>query len=129
MPATLLFDQTEVPNFVLEYDWTVEIDATGDGMTDLEASVKHFRMSGAPETEKPILQGTQQDLWRIMGAAGVLSGDITASIAGNTITFVIEDAEDPLLPIVTTAAQGKLVTYTMFGPSIITDYCEDEFRL
>ncbi len=129
LPATLPFDQTEVPANVLEYDWTVELDANSDGTTDLEASVKHFRMTNAIETEKQFLDGAQQDLWTVMGAAGSLSGDIQASVAGNTLTFVIDDDEDPLLPMVTQASQGTLKTFTMFGASIIDDVCEDEYPL
>jgi hypothetical protein len=127
LPATLPFDQTDVPANVLEYAWTIELDPDSDGDRDLELSVKHFRMSNATEMEKPILDGTQQDLWTIMGPAGSLSGDITATIAGNVITFIVEDSEDPMLPMVTQTSQGTWSTFTKFGAAL-GDQCEDTFR-
>ena len=127
LPATLPFDQADVPANVLEYRWAIDLDTNSDGTADLQLAVQHFRMSGATELEKDVIAGTQQDLWTVMGAAGSLSGDITASVAGNVITMVVQDAEDTKLPMVTAASQGSWLTFTKFGMSL-GDQCEDEFH-
>lgn len=127
LPATLPFDQTDVPANVLEYEWAIDLDPDSDGERDLELAVQHFRFSNATEMEKPILAGTQQDLWTITGPSGSISGDITATIAGNVITFVVEDSEDPMLPMVTMASQGTWSTFTKFGAAL-GDQCEDTFK-
>ncbi len=127
LPPTLTFDQADVPANVLEYRWAIDLDANSDGTRDLQLSAQHFRFADAPETERPLLMGTQQDLWTVMGPASSLSGDITVTTAGNVITFVVEDDEDPLLPMVTAASQGTWVTFTKFGRSL-GDQCEDSFE-
>lgn len=127
LPATLPFDRVDVPANTLEYKWAIELDPNGDGIVDLDAAMLHFRLGNAPETEQPVLTGTQQDLWTRMGAAGEVSGDVTVTIAGNVITFVLDDAEDPLLPTVTSVAQGTLKTHVSLGG--VSDRCEDLYRL
>ena len=127
LPATLPFDQTDVPANVLEYRWAIDLDSSSDGTPDLQLSVQHFRMSNATETEAAILAGTQQDLWTFTGSGASRSGAILASVAGNVITMVVADSEDTKLPMVTQASQGTWNTFTKFGAAL-SDQCEDEFK-
>jgi hypothetical protein len=54
MPAQLDFDREGIPNFFLEYGWTVEIDADNDGTHELEVSATHFKLEGPPRTAPPL---------------------------------------------------------------------------
>jgi len=125
LPATLPFDKTDVPSNILEYRWAVDFDTNNDGTTDLQASASHYKMSNAVEMEQSILMGTQQDLWTVTGPAGSVSGDVMMTVAGNVITFVVEDAEDPMLPMLTSASQGTLKTFVQLGAAL-SNQCKDE---
>ena len=127
LPATLTFDKEDVPANVLEYEWSIEIDPDSDGDTDLRASMLHYRSGSASEMELPVLGGTQQDLWTIMGNTGSLSGDVDVTIAGNVITYVVDDGEDPLLPMVTSEAQATWITFAQLGGSL-ANQCQDSYK-
>lgn len=128
IPATLTFNQAEVAANILEYGWWIEVDPNNDGEPDLNLAIKHFRMTDAPEnTTTDILSVAQENLWTQMGASASISGSITASVSGNTLTFSVADSEDPLLPMVTMASQGTWMTFTRYGATI-ADQCQDTYK-
>lgn len=127
-PDMVTFDQADVPPFVMEYEWSIEIDVDNDATTDLNASINHFRQMNAPETiTADVLSLTTEGLWTVEGAGVVMSGDIFVSVAGNTFTFEIEQSEDPGLANVTEGSQSTWKTFHKFGPKL-DDQCEDSYR-
>lgn len=128
LPATLTFDQANVPANFLEYEWGVELDSDGNGAPDFKVSASHARRDGAPETvTADILGATQQDLWREQSGASVQIGDATASLAGTTFTFSVLLSEDAGLAAITDARQSTWVTYHVSGPGA-GDQCSDSWQ-
>ncbi|MCW5802237.1 MAG: hypothetical protein KIT31_07600 [Deltaproteobacteria bacterium] len=125
LPPELPFDRDGIPSFVLEYGWTVEIDADGDGTEDLEVSAMHFKTDAPPRTAPP-LSVLQVNLWTVDGAVSSITGSADATIAGNTFTFTVEESEDPALAGVTAPSQSVYATFHQVGPSI-TDQCRDRY--
>ena len=128
LPATLTFNQADVPANILEYQWAVDLDSDRDGETDLRVAVSHFRESGAPEivTDDP-LSVASQDLWSVSGAASSISGRIGATVSGNTFRLEAVLTEDPGLAEITERAQSTWTTFHTFGPNL-GDQCEDRLN-
>lgn len=125
IPATLTFNQADVQDYVLEYDWGVDVDSDSNGATDLRLAVMHFRQSGAAEiTTGDILSVTSEDLWTVSGPASTASGSIDVTITGNTFRLEADVAEDPGLALVTTRGQSTWTTFHKFGRGL-AEQCED----
>ena len=125
MPATLTFNQADVPANVQEYSWAVDSDSDRNGQTDLRVAVTHYRQSGAAEiTTGDILSETQEDLWTVAGAGSSTSGSIDATLAGNTFTLEVDVAEDPDFYLVTERGQSTWTTFHKFGARL-AEQCED----
>jgi len=127
MPATLTFNQADVPEFILEYDWGVDLDSDRNGQTDLRVAVRHARESGAEITTGDILSVASADLWTVAGPVSSTSGSIDASITGNTFLLEVDAAEDPGLALVTERGQSTWTTFHEFGPGL-GDQCRDQLR-
>lgn len=125
MPATLTFDQADVPANVLEYQWAVDLDPDRNGAPDLRVAISHFRQSGASETSAAdILSVTSEDLWTIFGAGSSTSGSIDVTLTGNTFRLEAAIAEDPGLAQITERSQSTWTTFHKFGRGL-GDQCED----
>jgi len=128
IPATLTFDQANVPDFVLEYSWAVDLDSDLDGQTDLRVAITHFRQSGAPElVTDDILSATQEDLWTVADPVFSRSGTIDATLTGKTFRLEVDAAEDPGLGFVTDRRQSTWTTTYRWG-SGVGKQCEDRLR-
>lgn len=66
---TLTFNQEHVPNYYLEYDWSIFIDADSNDHTgniygfDVSISLSHFKAFGYPPFDGTIIEGTQHNTW------------------------------------------------------------------
>jgi hypothetical protein len=128
IPAALTFNQADVPAFIQEYSWAVDLDSDRDGQTDLSVAITHYRDSGAAEiTTNDILSVTSEDLWTVSGPVSSTSGSIDATISGNTFRLEVDVAEDPGLALVTERGQSTWTTFHQFG-SNLGDQCEDRLR-
>jgi hypothetical protein len=128
LPATLTFNQADVPTNYREYQWGVEIDTDHNGEPNFEVSATHSRQNGAAEiVTGDILSVTQEDLWTVQGNAEFASGDITASLSGNTFTFSVLVSEDPGLADVTDVGQSTWITSSVSG-SGLSDQCTDSWK-
>jgi hypothetical protein len=124
MPPSLTFNQADVPPYVMEYEWGVDLDSDRDGETDLQVAVTHFRESGAEITTGDVLAVTGEDLWTVSGAALTISGRIDVTITGNVFRLEADAAEDPSLALVTDRSQSTWTTFHKFGRDL-KDQCED----
>ncbi len=125
IPAELTFDQADVPAFVEEYKWGVDIDAEGDGTYELAVLANHFKMEGPERVVTDIPSAAQTALWRVEGPASTIVGGATTTISGNTFTFVVLEAEDAGL--VTVQPTSKFVWRTAYQHGGLDDRCEDSF--
>lgn len=123
LPAELPFNRPDVPQYVLEYSWGVHVDPEGDGTYDFHLAATNY--ADGEEVTGDILSNTQQDLWAVEGAVGVITGDITVTIDGNTFTFTVATSEDPALSGVTEASGHRFEALYHDG----TEVCGDEETL
>jgi hypothetical protein len=125
MPPTLTFNQADVPAYIMEYEWAVDLDADRNGAPDLRVAVTHVRESGAPETvTADILSVTSEDLWTVAGPVSSTSGSIDVTLTGNTFRMEAAVAQDPGLAQITARAQSTWTTFHKFGRNL-GDQCED----
>lgn len=104
IPDTLIYDRSEVPANMLEYQWNVIFDLDQDmslSEGDLQCGLYRFKFdSTASEKSGPLLEFTQKDLAQYT-ADGIWHriGSIQADITGSTINLHIGQAELDLLAI------------------------------
>lgn len=127
MPAELTMNREEVPDFVLEFGWGVDIDTNGDGERDWEVAAQHFKMPGLERITNDPLTVTQEGLWRVVGAGASLSGLVDARLDGTTFTFELDESEDPDLVNITSESQSTWTTFYLPGDSVL-DQCKDTYR-
>ncbi len=126
IPAELTFDQADVPTFVEEYKWGVDIDANGDGTYELQVMTNHYKVQGPERVVTDIVTASQTALWRVEGAVGTIIGGATATISDNTFTFVVLEMEDAsLMGVQPSTSRFVWRTGYQYGP--IGDRCEDSF--
>lgn len=120
LPSELPFNRPDVPQDVLEYSWGVHVDPEGDGTEDFLLAVINY--AHGDEVTGDILSHTRQDLWATEGAVGIITGDITVTIEGDTFTFTVAKDEDAALSGVTEASGFRFETQYHDG----TGLCGDE---
>ncbi len=125
IPAQMTFDQAAVMDFVQEYNWGIDLDSNRDGQRDWQVSATHFKMGGTEQMTADPLSIAQVDLWKIAGPGATVAGDASATLAGNTFTFTVDDGEDPDLVNIVDADQSTFETFTQFGAAL-TDQCSDQ---
>lgn len=126
IPAELTFDQSEVPSYVEEYSWSVDIDANGDGTRELEIAAKHYKRDGPERTVTDLVTATMNNLWRIEGPVATIVGLADVTLSGSTFTFAIDSDEDDGLDLVTPSS--KFVWRTTYQYGRLGDRCEDSFE-
>jgi hypothetical protein len=128
IPGEMIFNRDAVPAFVLEYSWAVDVDADGDGATDLRPAVTYYkRDTGGQVHTADILSVTMEDLWAVEGPVSSTTGSVGVTLTGSTFRFETTVAEDAALAGVTTRSQSTFTTYHTFGRGL-GDHCEDQLR-
>ncbi len=123
MPAALTFDQEAVQDNRLEYEWSALVDAQSDGTDDYRISVLHFKTGRGGETTGEILENTQQNVWRIVGATASVEADAVVNVDGRTFVLAVREDEMPGLAASVDGARHHYHSWYDDG----VDPCEDEF--
>lgn len=106
LPATLTFNRAGLPDGIVDYSWGVDLDSDRDHVTDLSASLTHYKPAGAAEiVTGDILSVTHPNLWKVSATSSMKIGDFVPSITGNTFRFEASLAADPGLAMITDRAQ------------------------
>ncbi len=127
IPAEMTFNQAAVPLDVLEYRWAVDLDADGDGSTDLRLAATHFKTASGELVAADILSVTQEDLWEVTAVTASTIGDVSATLDGNSFRFAVDAGEDPRLDQITTRDQATWTTRYQFGATP-GDACDDSLN-
>jgi hypothetical protein len=130
LPATMTFNQSDVPGNFLEYRWAADVDSDRDGAVDVRVSVDHFAvLNGLPVDVKiaDLLSHTDEHLVEVTDGLGLTVGSITASISDTTFRFETTTAASDRLAAVTGREQSAWTTVYRYGAAP-EDQCDETFR-
>jgi hypothetical protein len=108
-PEKLEFNQAEVPSGFLEYKWAVRFDVNADETKDYEVAASHFR-TDVGRVMLPLVEGTQNDLWKLEMGRGKKLAEASARISGNDLVLEVPRAAAEDLKSVTAATEMIFTT-------------------
>lgn len=122
-PREVPFNQSGVRNNALEYEWSVSIDATGDGFDDVQLALMHFKYDALEQDLKgDPLEFPQHDVWVYEGdqvVGGDAEPEVTRTKSGIRFRVALES-----YPVLEAVGEDTIVSFSTFrhGP----DWrCED----
>lgn len=89
LPTELIFDNENLPNAFLEYQWAVHFDNDLDGKYDIVFSLSNFRFDVEEQMTKTIYNGTQSNIWEIKESYGDYFGNLVHEIEDNKIKLSV----------------------------------------
>lgn len=125
LPQTLPFDQADLGEGSVEYEWGFDIDPDGDGEGDYSVSLSSFKGGKKPPGEYPILTRCFTELWKIeSNSATAIEVPIKAEIDGNAIIFTLNDST--VFPAASINQESLITakTYCDDGNTQATDYMD-----
>jgi hypothetical protein len=90
LPKTLTFNDADVPDDEVEYDWGAYIDPTGSGNLSYEICLTHFKEAGVDAEDSDIVSMCDAGLWRMDDQnADQVDANITPKVSKNRITLTL----------------------------------------
>lgn len=112
LPETLKFNNVQLNDNALEYEWGVYFDNNNDGKYDLSLSVSHWKDPENNELKGEILKNTQFSIWRISSEGGSKIGDLHAKIDENKIILTAPNDSKELNEI---SSNSKIKYQTIYN--------------
>lgn len=105
-PGKLLFNNPNLEENAVEYEWSCRIDLEGDGRPDYSISMSAFKAPGAKPVEASVTLFCQADLWKLSGSGGEsVEARVKAETEGSALFLTLYDSA--ALPLKRLGARTK----------------------
>jgi hypothetical protein len=124
-PGKLLFNNPNLKENGLEYEWSCDIDLEGDGKPDYSISMSSFKAPGAQPIEASVTLFCQADLWKLTASGGeAVEGKVKVETDGSALFFSLADGEALPLSRITRKTKFTVNGYYGNGKNVVMDSLE-----
>jgi hypothetical protein len=124
-PGKLIFNNPNLDQDSLEYEWACDIDVEGDGKADFSLSMSSFKAPGAFPVEASVTLFCQADLWKLSRSGGTATETpVKVETAGSGVYLTLGDGRDLPLKKLTSKSTFTVRTYYDDGRSVAEDSLE-----
>lgn len=120
LPKSLKFNNDQLMDDALEYEWGVYFDNNNDGKYDISFSVSNWNFPKKTEVKGEIIKNTQSSIWKIGNEGGSKIGDLDLEIEGDKIVLTTS-SNTRAIDEISSNSKIKYQTFYNNGLKIFTD--------
>jgi hypothetical protein len=121
-PGKLLFNNPNLDENMLEYEWSCAVDLEGDGVDDYSLSMSAFKAPGAKPLEAPVTLSCQANLWKLSASGGeAVDARVRTEISGSALFLALSDSAALPLKQITAKTKFTVGSYYDAGKGAIED--------